>query len=57
MTEQGPYSHHDTYPYAAEAAELGAVGAETSIPQFFHADETAENLGNALHKDRLRQSI
>lgn len=49
----GPFGHHEAYPYAAEAAELGAVGAETSIPQFLHANETAEHLGNALQRDRL----
>lgn len=37
-----------TYSYAAEAAELGAVRAETSVPQLLHADETAEHFSDAL---------
>lgn len=41
-----------TYPYAAEAAEFGAVWAETGISQFLHADEAAKHLGDALHGDR-----
>lgn len=41
-----------TYSYAAEAAEFGAVRAETSIPQFLHADEAAKHLGDALHRNR-----
>lgn len=41
-----------TYSYAAEAAEFGAVRAETSIPQFLHANEAAKYLSNALHRDR-----
>lgn len=42
----------ETYSYAAEAAEFGAMWAETSVPQFLHADEAAEHLGNALHRER-----
>lgn len=45
-------TEHKIYPYAAEAAELGAMGAETSIPQFLHADEAAKHLCDALHRDR-----
>lgn len=41
-----------TYSYAAKAAEFGAVWAETSIPQFLHADEAAKHLSDALHRDR-----
>lgn len=39
---------HETHPYAAETAEFGAVGAEPSIPQLLHTNETAEHLRNTL---------
>lgn len=31
--------------------------AETSIPQFLHADEAAKHLGDALHRDRGEMNI
>lgn len=43
--------YSETYSYAAEAAEFRAVWAETSIPQFLHADEAAKHLRDALHRD------
>ncbi len=46
-----------TYSYAAEAAQFGAVWAETSIPQFLHAYETAKHLGDALQKDRRGKTV
>lgn len=52
FTAQKKTEQHKTHPYAAETAELGAMGAETSIPQFLHADEAAKHLCNALHRDR-----
>lgn len=36
------------YPYAAEAAEFGAVGTETGVSQLLHADEAAEHLRDTL---------
>ena len=39
------------YPYAAEAAQLGAVGTEPGVPQLLHADEAAEYLCNTLETD------
>lgn len=45
------------YSYAAKAAEFGAVWAETSIPQFLHADEAAKHLGDALHRDAQERLI
>jgi len=38
------------HPDAAEAAELGAVGAEASVPQLLHADEAAEHFSDALRE-------
>ena len=40
----------NTYPYAAEAAEFGAVWAESSIPQLLHTDEAAKHLRYALQQ-------
>lgn len=36
-------------PDTAETTKLGAMRTQTSIPQFLHANETSENLSNALH--------
>ena len=44
-----------TYSYAAEAAEFGAVRAETSIPQLLHADEAAKHLCYALQGQEERE--
>lgn len=43
---------HETHPYAAETAEFGAVGAEPSVPQLLHTDETTKHLRNTLRADR-----
>lgn len=37
------------HPYTAEAAEFGAVGAETSISQLLHTNEAAKHLRYTLH--------
>lgn len=38
-----------THSNAAEAAQLGAVWTEASVPQLLHADEAAKHLRDALH--------
>jgi len=43
------------YPYAAEAAEFGAVGTEPCVPQLLHADEAAEDLRDALETHREKR--
>lgn len=45
-----------TYPNAAETTELGAMGTQACIPQFLHANETPENLSNALKTVKRCQS-
>jgi len=42
----------NAHPYAAEAAEFGAVWAEASISQLLHADEAAKHFGDALQRNR-----
>ena len=42
---------HETHPYAAETAEFGAVGAEPSVPQLLHTDETTKHLRNTLRTE------
>lgn len=37
-----------TYPNTAETTKLGAMRTQARVPQFLHANETSENLSNAL---------